>query len=277
MREEEKKQPSRKLGVQRFFKKRWVYPAIYIGAAAIILASFLWFQNGANENADPDDFGYDLNPDRSADDEAAEVTNPLENFKWPVPSVDNMEVKTPFYDAAASAEEQEAAILTYGNSFQPNTGLAIVAKDGESFEVVAAMSGTVKSVDQDTVLGNVVVVEHGDGIETRYQSLNDIKVKEGDKVSQGQVLAKAGKSLLNEDAGVHVHFEIRKNDVPVNPLEFFGKTLSSLQEADVEESENVTEDETENTEEAGDEENTDEQEDANEEDTNDANDQSDAS
>ncbi|MCU9613289.1 M23 family metallopeptidase [Caldibacillus lycopersici] len=260
MREEEKKQPSRKIGIQKFFKKRWVYPAIYIGAAAIILTSFLWFQGRGTDDAEENQFGYQNNPgNQIGGEDALEVNSPVENFKWPVANADDVEVKTPFYDAAASEEEQEAALLSYENSFQPNTGIAVVAKNGETFDVLAALSGTVKAVEQDTVLGNVVIVEHSEGIETRYQSLDDVQVTVGDQVKQGQVLGKAGKSLLNQEAGVHLQFEIRKDDVPVNPLAFFEKSLTTLQNLDVENTESAsdensaTEDENVNGEETEDE------------------------
>ncbi|WAA12157.1 M23 family metallopeptidase [Fervidibacillus halotolerans] len=227
MREEEKKPSSRKLNMKRFFKKKWIFPAVYIAAAAILLTVFLWSQNRAQT---PEEFGYEPNPDRQmSENDALEVSKSVEQFKWPVTDVDAVEVKTPFYDSTATKEEQEAAIIDYGNSFQPNTGIDIVAKNGETFDVVASMSGTVNRVEEDSFLGNVIVIDHGNGIETRYQSVKDIQVSVGDKVSQGQMLAKAGRSLLNEEAGVHTHFEIRKNNIPVNPLNYFEKSLETLE------------------------------------------------
>ena len=76
----------------------------------------------------------------------------------------------------------------------------------------------------------MIEIEHENGIVTRYQSVKDMKVKVGDKVKQGQALATAGKSLINEEAGVHVHFEIRKDGIPVNPEDYLDKPLSTLQE-----------------------------------------------
>lgn len=266
MREEEKKQSSRKLGIKRFFKKRWVYPAIYIGAAAILLTTFLWFQAG-EDGTEQKEFGYDTNPNSEiARDDALEVGKPVEEFAWPVADENEVKIVTHFYDAKASDEEQEAAIINDGNNFYPSTGIAIAAEDGEAFDVLAAMSGTVTSIQEDTVLGNVVTIEHAEGIETIYQALADVKVTEGEKVKQGDVLGKAGRSLLNEDAGIHTHFEIRKDGTPVNPLEYFNKSLTTLQEeADTEESnvdeeaEEDTEDSTRDEEDASEEESSDEE------------------
>jgi stage II sporulation protein Q len=103
-------------------------------------------------------------------------------------------------------------------------------KDGETFDVLAALSGTVTKVEEDALLGNVIEVEHDKGIVTQYQSVTEMNVEVGDQVDQGAALAKAGESLFNEEAGVHVHFEIRKDGLPVNPLDYFNKPLSSLQE-----------------------------------------------
>lgn len=262
MREEEKKQSSRKLGIKRFFKKRWVYPAIYIGAGAILLSTFLWFQARDNEGAKENEFGYESNSGRDlAGEDALEVNSPVEDFEWPVADKNVVEVVTNFYDPAATEKEQESAIISDGNSFYPSTGIAIAGKDGKTFDVQAAMGGKVKSVKEDALLGNVVTIEHAENIETIYQSLEDVSVKQGDQVKQGQVIGKAGRSLLNEEAGIHTHFEIRKDGVAVNPLEYFKKSLTTLQNTDVKKSETVadekkseeakeskvTEDESENT------------------------------
>ena len=55
-------------------------------------------------------------------------------------------------------------------------------------------------------LGKVVVVKHEDGLTTSYQGLGNVEVAAGDKVKQGQVLGKAGQSVIKKDLGLHVHF-----------------------------------------------------------------------
>lgn len=107
MREEEKKQSSRKLGIKRFFKKRWVYPAIYIGAGAILLSTFLWFQARDNEGAKENEFGYESNSGRDlTGEDALEVNSPVEDFEWPVADKNVVEVVTNFYDPAATEKNK---------------------------------------------------------------------------------------------------------------------------------------------------------------------------
>lgn len=253
MREEENKRSSQGSSFKRFFKKRWVFPAIYIASAAIILSAVLWYQSSNNAT---DKYDYESSDIAGKNDTPAlEVNKPLENFKMPVEKATDAVVKMEFYDFKASDKDQEAALVFYNNTYVPNTGIDIAMKDGETFDVTAALSGKVTRVEEDATLGNVIVIEHDKGIVTQYQSVKDVQVEVGDQVKQGQVLAKAGQSLFNEEAGVHVHFEIRKDGVAVNPSDYFNKSLSDLQEAKLvdesaEEKKPAVEDETQTEEEA---------------------------
>ncbi len=224
--------------MKRFFKKRWVFPAIYIASAAIILTGVLWYQS----NSDSDKFDYeatDLSGKKINDEPAIEVNRAMENFAMPVSDTESVMIQMPFYEYDGKKEEQEAALVYYNNSYQPNTGIDIAAKDGKTFDVTAALSGTVTEVKEDSLLGNVITIEHDKGIVTQYQSVKDISVEVGDEVEQGQALAMAGQSLYNQKAGTHLHFEIRKDDIPVNPQDYFNKPLSALQDADVTKPENT--------------------------------------
>lgn len=234
MREEEKNRSSQG-SFKRLLKKRWVFPAIYIASAAIILTGVLWYQSASN-NAGSDNYNYNSTdvPGKSFNDQpAVEVNRSMENFAMPVADPDAVVIQKQFYDFDGKKEEQEAALVFYNNTYHPNTGIDITAKDGKTFEVLAALSGTVTKVEEDSLLGNVIEIEHDKGIVTQYQSVKDYTVEVGDEVEQGQALAMAGQSDYNKEAGVHVHFEIRKDSIPVNPIDYFNKPLNSLVDADV--------------------------------------------
>ncbi|AIE61527.1 M23 family metallopeptidase [Bacillus methanolicus] len=244
MREEDKKRTSQDSSLKRFFRQRWVFPAIYIASAAIILTGVLWYQSvGKNSNSDQFDYkSTDMAGRKQHDQPAVEVNRSLENFVMPVMDPDSAVIQKKFYDYNGKKEDQEAALVFYDNEYHPNTGIDIKMKKGDTFDVVASLSGTVTKVEEDALLGNVIEIEHDKGIVTQYQSVKDINVEVGDKVEQGQVLAKAGQSLYNKEAGVHVHFEIRKDNVAVNPLDYFNKPLSALQEAKAPGNSQVTDD-----------------------------------
>ncbi|MCM3586900.1 M23 family metallopeptidase [Mesobacillus maritimus] len=229
MREEKSSQEK---SFKRFFKKRWMYPAVYLASAAIILTGVLYFQNSGEQGVDEIDQATDSQKQFS-DEPAIEVNSALENFTMPVKDVDNAVVKMQFYDNESDKADQEAALVVYNNQYHPNTGIDIASKDGKEFDVLASLSGEVTMVKEDALLGNVIEIEHDNGIVTQYQSIKNMQVKAGDMVKQGDAIATAGTSQFNEKAGIHVHFEIRKDGTPVNPLDYLDKPLSELKEAEM--------------------------------------------
>ena len=234
MREEEKKRKSQKSGVKRILSKRWALPAIYLASAALLLTAILWFQDDSRDLSNSDNVSDPKTEDTSKVDghDAVEVNTKQENVAWPLAEKDQSVIKKEFYDLNGSKESQENALIHYDNKYELSRGIDVAKKDGSTFDVLAAVSGKVTKVQEDTLLGNVIEVNHGNGITTKYQSVTDIAVKVGDKVEKGQPLAKAGQSLLNKEAGIHVHFEIRKDNVAVNPVDYFEKSVSALIEAE---------------------------------------------
>jgi murein DD-endopeptidase MepM/ murein hydrolase activator NlpD len=84
--------------------------------------------------------------------------------------------------------------------------------------VVASRSGMVTFAEYTDGYGKTIEIEHGDGYLTRYAHNSVNLVKKGDFVKKGQVISLAGSS--GNSTGSHVHFEIRSNDVPLDPLDF---------------------------------------------------------
>ena len=82
--------------------------------------------------------------------------------------------------------------------------------------VVAAASGTVIQAGWLGGYGNLVVVDHGNGVATAYAHNTSVAVGVGQSVSQGQVVAYAGST--GNSSGPHVHFEVRVNGSAVDPL-----------------------------------------------------------
>lgn len=219
---------------KRIIRKKWVLPSVYIASAALILSGVLWYQAatgslwGNNETDEAQNVADNQMTDYT-NQEAVPVNVTEENFKMPVMDEKSVVIKKQFYDNDASSEEQEAALVFYNNTYYPSTGIDIAQENGESFDVVASLSGTVVRAENDSILGNVVEIEHDNGVTTFYQSLDEMHVEAGAQVDQGEVIGTAGTSVYNKDAGIHVHFEIRQNNEPVNPVDFFNKSLSSVE------------------------------------------------
>ena len=96
-------------------------------------------------------------------------------------------------------------------------GLDIAAPNGTS--IYAAADGTVKFAGMNNGgYGNLVVIRHGNGIETYYGHCSKIFVSEGQNVSAGTRIASVGST--GRSTGNHLHFEIRKNGSQINPQKY---------------------------------------------------------
>ncbi|NLU52197.1 MAG: M23 family metallopeptidase [Clostridiaceae bacterium] len=98
-------------------------------------------------------------------------------------------------------------------------GIDIGSKLGSP--IYAAGAGKVILAGWNGGYGKCVVIEHGNGFKSVYGHLSAINVKVGDWVKKGQQIAKMGNTGTSTSA--HLHFEVRINDVPVNPLEYLEK------------------------------------------------------
>ena len=92
----------------------------------------------------------------------------------------------------------------------------IVARRGTP--VVAPAEGIITYSGVDPTLGDMVVIDHGYGVITRYGHNDSVLVREGQRVSRGDPIATVGSS--GKSTGPHLHYEIRINDLAVNPRNY---------------------------------------------------------
>lgn len=97
-----------------------------------------------------------------------------------------------------------------------HTGLDFPADVGT--QIFAAAGGVVVSTELHPAYGNLVEVDHGNGLQTRYAHVSKVLVKTGDLVKRGQLLALVGTS--GRSTGPHLHFEVTVAGVPQNPARF---------------------------------------------------------
>jgi len=101
---------------------------------------------------------------------------------------------------------------------EPHDGIDLSAPAGTP--VKTAAPGTVIYAGEQHGYGLIVIVDHGKGLVTLYAHNRDVRVKQGQKLREGQVVATVGDS--GATSGPHLHFEVRKDGVPVDPLEHLG-------------------------------------------------------
>ncbi len=87
---------------------------------------------------------------------------------------------------------------------------------GSGTQVHAAAAGTVIYAGWMSGYGNLVVIDHGNGLSTAYGHNTSLLVGQGAQVGAGAVVAMSGST--GHSTGPHVHFEVRVNGVPVDPL-----------------------------------------------------------
>lgn len=103
-----------------------------------------------------------------------------------------------------------------GSGYEFHSGQDIEAPWGAP--VVAGASGRVSFVGWQNGYGQLVVVDHGGGLTTRYGHLSHIDVELNQTVSRAQLLGKVGST--GRSTGPHLHYEVRINDEAVNPLPY---------------------------------------------------------
>ncbi|HEV7395042.1 MAG TPA: peptidoglycan DD-metalloendopeptidase family protein [Pyrinomonadaceae bacterium] len=103
-----------------------------------------------------------------------------------------------------------------GSSYEFHQGQDIDAQSGTP--IVAGAKGTVTFVGWQHGYGRLIVIDHGGGLTTRYGHLSEFDIEQGTPVARGQFIGRVGST--GRSTGPHLHYEIRINDDPVNPLEY---------------------------------------------------------
>ena len=108
-------------------------------------------------------------------------------------------------------------------AYRLHTGIDISAPIGTNF--VAAANGVVSKATYNTAYGNMVIIDHGGGVQTLYAHGSEILVQVGDEVKAGTPVLAVGSTGYS--TGPHAHFEIRINGQTVNPLDYYQKRDSA--------------------------------------------------
>ena len=104
-----------------------------------------------------------------------------------------------------------------------HTGLDFPAETGTP--ILAAAGGMVVTTESHAAYGNLVEIDHGNGLLTRYAHASKVMVKTGDLVKRGQLVAQVGNS--GRSTGPHLHFEVLVEGVPQNPARFLAGQASA--------------------------------------------------
>lgn len=151
--------------------------------------------------------------EEEATQEVAQASTPVYSFSdqdtlsWPVMG----EVMIPY-------SMDQAVYFKTLNQYRLNPCIMIKAEVGT--QVTCAATGVVEKVQSLSNIGNTVVIDMGNGYEAIYGQLSDICVKKGDVVKAGEVIGKVAQpTIYYTEEGANVYFQLKKDQMPVNPLE----------------------------------------------------------
>ena len=123
-----------------------------------------------------------------------------------------------------SSENMKKMASGYGYRRDPiygtgrfHEGLDFAADTGTP--VYATADGKVVHADWQSGYGNLLEIDHGYGYVTRYAHLSKFKVKEGDEVKRGDLIAETGNT--GKSTGPHLHYEVRYRNSPQNPINYY--------------------------------------------------------
>jgi murein DD-endopeptidase MepM/ murein hydrolase activator NlpD len=100
-----------------------------------------------------------------------------------------------------------------GRNYEFHAGMDIDGERGDS--VIAPANGTIIKAGWHGGYGNMIEIDHGNGLTTRYGHLSEIEIQVGDSVLRGQLIGLVGST--GRSTGPHLHYELRLNDKSINP------------------------------------------------------------
>ncbi len=159
---------------------------------------------------DVPDIGPGINPDDGKDDKDV-ITDTVKTFTIALPF--------PKKSVITSYSNEKPVYSQTLDEWACHVGLDFSCKAND--QVTSAANGIVKSITDDGVYGKTVTVSHTEGFVTLYRGLESINVSVDELIAEGQLIGTAAEVLPYEaHMGTHIHFELIKDGIRVNPLSF---------------------------------------------------------
>lgn len=221
--------------MKKIFNKDNLQKILFIGIVVLVFGVFmLSLTLGSDEKTEnpndkvetPDDSLTPTNPEDPSTPDSSEKEE--EKFKTPCFETETYTIVRHFYELDDDEATQEMSLIQFGDKYFVSRGVSYTLDGETDFDVFAAMSGTVVSVNDSNVYGKTVVIDHGNGLQTEYIGLSETKVEKDNLVSQGDLIGVSGNTEYDVEAKNHVHFKVSLNGEYCNPLNVLGKTKGEV-------------------------------------------------
>jgi len=103
-------------------------------------------------------------------------------------------------------------------------GIDVAGKEGA--KIIATANGVVTWAEERSGYGNLIEIEHGNGLITRYGHCQSIDVEVGQQIQQGESLGTIGST--GRSTGPHIHYEVIKNGIKINPMKYVQRSRLAL-------------------------------------------------
>ena len=196
----------------------WVVAIVSVLVIAATITLAVVFTRGGNVDVPIDAPVDDPAPEQPTDNP---VTPPHQDA-----DVDVMKFGLPIENGNVIRESSLASLVYMPslNMWKTHNGVDFAAT--ENAPVLSIADGKVTNVEQTTLEGVVVTIDHGEGIVSVYKSLASASVNIGDEVKLGGEIGKAGTMLTENSDGFHVHLEMTVNGTLTDPLEYVGAEIN---------------------------------------------------
>lgn len=153
--------------------------------------------------------------------------NVLKSSDWMKENIANGSMSIDCVPAIQPVNNRQLTLLAAGKkplinpfhrTMREHHGVDYLVPEGTA--IFATADGVVKSLSEKTTThGKAITIDHGNGYETSYSHLLDIRVRKGQKVKRGDIIALSGNSGLS--FAPHLHYEVRYRDTRVDPVHYF--------------------------------------------------------
>lgn len=205
--------------------RKFVLPTIYTIAISALFVSVVLIGKTIESFSEDDMNSYVVNS--LLDDQADQVMNVTNTSIIKPFTAEGVKVEKTFYNKYASEEEQQNSLIYYENTYMQNSGELYISEN--AFDIVVVLDGTITDIKEDELLGNVIEIEHNSNLKTTYQSVDNIAVKVGDEVKQGDIIATSGANKIYENNKNCLLFEVYKDGQLLNPQDFYTMDTKALE------------------------------------------------
>lgn len=220
------------LKVKHFFKRN-IYPITVSVCTVLVLGIVTISAYTSIKNSGGDDVVIETSNDTQKDDstpnsgdnggdKSDEVDNVVNEETKPTISTTAIIFGLPFENAMISKEYTDSSLLYDATTklWCTHQGLDFACEDGK--KIFAVYDGKIEKIENSMMYGTIIYLKVNEDLTVVYKGLSsDVFVKEGDSIKKGDELGKVASFLAEKADGIHLHLEVVKAGILIDPTEYF--------------------------------------------------------